>query len=497
MAAIGRSMGCGIALAALAASLSAQAPAPDLASRWYRILAEDGVALGHASHEVTERPDGYEVVDQREISLQEQNHGLVRVSERTVIRRDRSGRTLAITEYEHVGSSWTRTEARIADGVAEVVRHTVSERRQLRVPLPADVRFDNGEGLLAGWDPVARPRLEFDQFNLGAMAVEHVVIAVQPAAADAGAQAGAEDGIVALRSSYDHGQLRGVSRLMLDRQGRIRAVVQPMFGTALKIEASDQATALQPHPPYRVLLNFMVKSPFRIPPGAMQARLRFDFGFRDGIVFRIPETGDQRVVPAEDGRAAATVDVCEGCGPGLPADEAALADALQPTAWMQSDDPKLQAIAAPVARLTVSPARKMEMLAVKARQRLSRVDFTGHFSALEALRRGAGDCTEDAVVLAALGRAAGIPTRVANGMVYTRQRYHGVSNAFMPHSWTLAWVDGRWRSFDMSLDGFDSTHVALTVGDGDARSVLAASQLASLLDWTRMAQVRTGPRVAP
>ena len=106
------------------------------------------------------------------------------------------------------------------------------------------------------------------------------------------------------------------------------------------------------------------------------------------------------------------------------------------------------------------------------------------------MRRRAGDCTEAAVLLAALGRAAGIPTRVANGLVYSRQRYHGVGNAFMPHSWTLAYVDGAWRSFDLALDTFDATHIALTVGDGDARSIQAAGQLASLLHWDEMREVR-------
>ena len=135
----------------------------------------------------------------------------------------------------------------------------------------------------------------------------------------------------------------------------------------------------------------------------------------------------------------------------------------------------------------------MEMLIQIATPIIRKVDFAGHFSALETLERRSGDCTESAVLLAALGRAAGIPTRVANGLAYSRARYHGVSNVFMPHSWTLAWVEGRWRSFDLALDTFDSSHIALTIGDGDARSVSAASQLAGLLRWESMTEVRTAP----
>ena len=186
-----------------------------------------------------------------------------------------------------------------------------------------------------------------------------------------------------------------------------------------------------------------------------------------------------------------TLDICELCGPGLPTDRTYLADALQPTIWLQSDRPELKAIAQPIAKLSVPGTQKMEMLLDKARPALGTVDFTGHYSALETLSRRAGDCTEAATLLAALARAAGIPTRVANGLVYSRESYHGVANAWMPHSWTLAWVDGHWRSFDLALDKFDSTHIALTIGDGDERSLLAAGQLAGLLAWDQMMEIRT------
>ena len=109
----------------------------------------------------------------------------------------------------------------------------------------------------------------------------------------------------------------------------------------------------------------------------------------------------------------------------------------------------------------------MEVLLERAIPYLEEADFNGHYSALDTLERRRGDCTEAAVLLAALGRAAGIPTRVVSGVSYSRQSYHGVSNAFIPHSWVVAYVDGRWRSFDLALREFDSAHIALTIGDGD------------------------------
>jgi len=171
-------------------------------------------------------------------------------------------------------------------------------------------------------------------------------------------------------------------------------------------------------------------------------------------------------------------------------DRETLADATRPTLWMQTDNQRVRAIAAPVAAMAISDAQKMRLLLQRAKPYVAHPDYAGHYSALDTIARRAGDCTEAAVLLAALGRAAGIPTRVASGIAYSRQAYFGVSNAFLAHSWTLAYVDGRWRSFDLALQEFDSTHIALTVGNGDARSIAAASQLASLLRFDGLVEVR-------
>jgi hypothetical protein len=467
---------------ALALLAAPSAAAPSEATIWYSIAAEDGDVLGHASREIVAGPDGREIVDASEVRLQEFGDPTRVVLARTVTREDPAGRTVSISDHLQIGPNWSRVEARFGAGVAEIVRQTPGERRALRVALPAQVRFDAGEGLLPGWDPAAAPRLEFENFNLEAMVVERITIEAAP-----GAVRDADGRIAAVRKRYDGAQLRAVARLLVDRDGRVAAVTQPMFGTSITTRVTDRETALRSHRPYQILLNAMMRSPFRMSDDAVRGHVRYRFAFRDGIEFALPQTGEQRVM-ARQGEAV--VDICGNCGPGLPSDPASLADALRPTLWMQSDHPDLLAVARPVARMPVSGARKMELLLARARPYISEVDFTGHFSALETMSRRKGDCTEAAVLLAALGRAAGIPTRVASGLVYSRARYHGVSNVFMPHSWVLAYVDGRWRSFDLALDTFDSSHVALTVGDGDARSIRAAGQLASLLRWEEMAEVR-------
>jgi hypothetical protein len=469
--------------------LTAQAPPPSPAdTTWYAIAADNGERIGYSWRQTVVTPEGRQVIDVSQVRLRDQGDAGRRITERSVTRLDPSGHVVSISDSSQMGLIRSSIEVRVSGGTAEVVRATDGDRRTLRVPLPPGIRFDGGEALLAGWDMRETPRLEFANFNIVSMAPERVVIApVNGGAPDA------EGRISVLRTRYDGPDLRAVARLLLDRRRRIVAIIQPMFGTHIITRETDRATAMRPHRPYQVMQNAMVRAPYRVPDDSVFGHLRYRFSFRDGVEFPLPQTGEQRVRTEGD---QVVVDICQGCGPGLAIDAASLAEARRPTAWLQSDHPRLQEIAAPVARMQVSETRKMEMLLSRALPLIPRVDFAGHFSALEALDRRAGDCTESAVLLAALGRAAGIPTRVVSGLTYSRVPILGTANSFMPHSWVVAYVDGHWKSFDLALERFDSSHIALTVGDGDARSIMAASQLASLLAWEAMVEVRPRPRPA-
>ncbi len=450
---------------------------------WFVLQAPDGAVIGHGS-EATVPHDGWrEVVDDQDIFLTEQDAPASHIHERTVRSEDRHGRTYDLSMTTEVEESWIHNEAHIAHGRIQITHQTPADKRTFSLDLPADARFDEGGPLLQTWDPVHTPRLEFHRFDIGSLRIERVVLELT-----AGAPPDADGRLSVLKKTYDGSALMGVSRFSLDRDRNVVDTVTPMFGTSIRMRMTDQATATKPQPAYRILSQTMTRSPFLIANPAAPMHIRYRFAFKDGLAFDLPNTGDQTAVRDADG---ATLDICTDCGPGLPTDKVFLRDALRSTEWMQSDDPRLQSLVRPVLGAQVSQTRRMEMLMDIARPYLGRVDFNGHFSALETLSRRAGDCTEAATLLAALGRAAGIPTKVADGLVYSRERYHGVANAFLPHSWTLAYVDGHWRSFDLALDTFDSTHVALVVGDGDARSLVAAGQLGSLLVWRNMAEVRT------
>lgn len=464
---------------ALCAAVSAVAQTAETPPTYYSIVADSGGTLGHVKLEVTQRADGRDIIESQNIYLREHSGMPHRARTRTVLHEDASGRAVSIESTSRAGRFATRTSARINGDRVEIERETPSATSRETVNLPADVRFDDGDALIQAWAPSVTPRLEFMNFDSDSMAVERIVIEALGSPDEAGR-------LSAVRWRYEGDQLRGVSRIVL-QNGRVVEVAQPMFGETFRVRLTDRETAGRSHPPYQVIPNMAQRAPFRITPEARRGHIRIRYEFREGITFPLPQTGEQRVRP-EPGFV--TLDICDTCGAGLPTDATYLADATRATAWLQSDHPRLRAMANAVRGYDITDARKMEMLLERAIPYIEEADFNGHYSALDTLERRAGDCTEAAVLLAALGRAAGIPTRVASGVSYSRESYHGVSNAFIPHSWTLAYVDGRWRSFDLSLREFDSAHIALTIGDGDPRSIAAAGQLASLLRLDSLAEVR-------
>ena len=135
--------------------------------------------------------------------------------------------------------------------------------------------------------------------------------------------------------------------------------------------------------------------------------------------------------------------------------------------WLQSDAPKIIALAKQAVGDARTPHEQMQRLERFVHGFIKTKDLNvGYASALEVAKHPEGDCTEHAVLLAALGRARGIATRVIDGLAYVNN-YAGNEHVFVPHAWVQAYVDGHWQSFDAALAGFDAGHIALSVGDGD------------------------------
>lgn len=445
------------------------------------ILTGSGEQLGTFERTVIETDTGRVTTVRQILNVRADGTRPTRVINEKVRVETPAGTVSRLEFNTQVGRQKTETIARINDATATVTRRVMGDTRAITLALPDDVRFDNGAALMRAWRPDIEPEVTFHTLDPRGPHVERIIYDSPPQS---------DETRILRRRSYVEGQLYGVSYFDIDADGQLGAGRQPMFGEGVVKQATveDEAATLDRA---NLVESVLFRSPYRIPAQAIDQHLRYTFTFPDDLAFAPPETGEQRVRRTD---AGFTLDICETCGQGLPTDATYLAEARAPTFWLQADHAKLRRAAKRARGNGRSDRETMDRLARWGAKQMRTVDFAGHYSALEALSLRRGDCTEGATVLAALGRAAGIPTKVVSGIVYSRERYHGVSHTFMPHAWVVAYTDGEWRSFDMSLDGFDSTHLAFSIGDGDPGSIQSGHVLAGLVDWGPMTQVKQRPK---
>lgn len=106
-----------------------------------------------------------------------------------------------------------------------------------------------------------------------------------------------------------------------------------------------------------------------------------------------------------------------------------------PSQLVESDAPKIRTLAEKIAGGEPEPLVQCLLITRWVRRKLSKSSRgPAMASALEALRRRAGDCTEHSCLVVALARALGIPARQALGFVHD-------GTGFQFHAWAEAYID--------------------------------------------------------
>jgi transglutaminase-like putative cysteine protease len=145
----------------------------------------------------------------------------------------------------------------------------------------------------------------------------------------------------------------------------------------------------------------------------------------------------------------------------IPLKDRRFSSFLQPTAFLQSDHPRVRDRAGQILGAETDAHRAILRLKSWVYNEIEKQPTISIPNALEVLQNRKGDCNEHTVLFNALARAAGIPARTAVGMVYLR-------GAFYYHAWSEVWL-GKWLSLDSVLDQFpaDVTHVKFIEGEID------------------------------
>lgn len=483
----------GVVLAALLVALPALARDHD---RWFVILL-DGQPCGWSREQVT--ADGEVVLTRSETRMSiRRGEDLIRVEMESEFHETPRGEPISARSVRSVGSGPMVREIEWTDqGI--IVRRSEGDRtsQERRSPFEGD------------WlTPAAAAEFVRARLAAGARSIEYRTI--DPAG---GADlvrvvmTGFEpDGVEVLGRQIEGVRCDVVSsaspgmvvQTWLDSSGRTLRTQIPFGGLSLATVLSDRATALREVEAPELMVQTLIRPnrPIREPRRVTIGRYVL-IAPDDRALAGLPETSVQRVEPLGGGRARVIVQMSAPTA-AEPDDTAPY---LAPSSMIDSADPEIIALAR---RATAGSGADRAARAEALRRAVFRhiTDKSlgvGFASASEACRTRAGDCSEHAVLLAAVLRAEGIPARVVSGLVYADE-FLGSRDVFGFHMWTQALIDHddgpRWIDLDATLPRgtpFDATHIALVVSAlGDDASAGDMTSIAALLGALRVDVEHTG-----
>lgn len=170
--------------------------------------------------------------------------------------------------------------------------------------------------------------------------------------------------------------------------------------------------------------------------------------------------------------------------PSLPlsVDDPEVRRYLEPTDMAQSDNAKIVA----KAREIVGDERNALLAAARIVEAVyedidKQAGVRGSATATEVLTNGAGDCTEHAVLVVALMRAAGIPARTVDGIVMLSDRDGSGMAGY--HAWAEIWL-GQWIGVDATVNETGTSARYLNFGIDEPGSIGSAGKMMRSLGKT-------------
>lgn len=255
----------------------------------------------------------------------------------------------------------------------------------------------------------------------------------------------------------------------IDQEGRLLRQAVPGL-MDLTLERVTEEEALASLAPLEIDNTIEVRQHLPLVRSLQEVRLRVTRNVGSAAEL-LPETHRQTI--SADGDDA-IVTIRRETAPEetlpLPITGESMEEFLRPTSHVQSDDPRIvEAAREIIGDETDSWGAAQKLCAWVKRSMHSVSSEPRPITALEVLESMRGDCTEHAILMAALGRAVGLPTKLVTGLAY-------VGGKFGYHAWTEVYV-GRWVEMDPSWGEMtaDAGHMQVFASSLDEASYARAS----------------------
>jgi hypothetical protein len=246
-----------------------------------------------------------------------------------------------------------------------------------------------------------------------------------------------------------------------DSGGQVLKAEQDTIGKFIIYRTTKEA-ALAPSGPvqFNLITGTVVKT--RPIPDAEQTReVKYRVTLNDGEIAQAIPTDPRQTVQVENNPASAILTV-KSPGPldGTAGPAEVDPEYLKSNVLITSNDSRVRTLTQRATRGVADPWTKVQRLNRSVfrnvQEKTFRVGFAG---ASEVARNLSGDCSEHAVLMAAMCRASGIPARVVVGLVYVNKL-----GGFGFHMWNEVYINQRWVAVDSTFDQttVDATHIKLS-----------------------------------
>jgi len=269
-----------------------------------------------------------------------------------------------------------------------------------------------------------------------------------------------------------------VSTGYVDDNLRLQKNIMPMMEMRIELVACAKAFALGQNDVLEVIDKMFLVSPEPLEDISLAKSIRYHLSPRPGAgSFTIPSGDNQIMQQLVNGGAILTVrPAAAPAGARFPykGRDKTILEAMKPTRFLQSDRKEIVDLARRAVGSGKDATEAVKRIESFVGEYITEKDFSvGYASAAEVVASKQGDCSEHAVLVAAMCRAIGIPARVVTGLVYAKE-FAGRKNVFGCHAWSEVYVGDKWIGLDATRapNGFGPGHIALAAGDGDSADLL-------------------------
>jgi hypothetical protein len=243
----------------------------------------------------------------------------------------------------------------------------------------------------------------------------------------------------------------------LDAQGtQLKSAINLMAMTTYTVTREEALEALTGDEVDLAVTTLVKTNPIERASESRQVTYRVTIPGEDPLK-NLPSGATQKIAPVGPNTVDLTVMAISPPAASTSTNAEPGKEFLSSNTYMQVDDKLVTQHAAAAAGAETDPWKAAQAMERWVSQNLKKKNFSTLLaSAAEVARDLSGDCTEHAVLLAAMCRARSIPARVAIGLVYVPKL-----SSFAGHMWTEVFVRGVWVPLDATLGngGISADHI--------------------------------------